>query len=346
MKNHFLILLFFFLLIPNAISSQIDYWVTIDTVLSKNISIRAILVDGDKLWYTGNTNQLGYYNFKTGELREKLIESDSLKLEFRSIAQNSKSIFIANIGNPAFVFKIDKSDMNITKVYIENHEKVFYDSMQFWNESEGIAVGDPTDECLSIIITRDGGFSWKKVACSNLPKVADGEAAFAASNTNICIKGNKTWIVSGGVKSRVFYSDNKGKSWNFTDSPIIQGQAMTGIFTADFYNERTGIVAGGNYEQPEQNFSNKAITNNGGKSWKLIADNKGFGYTSCIQFVPNSKASKIVSVGASGLYYSDDKGNSWKQLIQDKTLFTIRFVDEHTAFAAGKNKIIRIVFKK
>jgi hypothetical protein len=39
---------------------------------------------------------------------------------------------------------------------------------------------------------------------NKLPKVMDGEAAFAQSNTNILIKGNNTWFVSGGKKSRVF----------------------------------------------------------------------------------------------------------------------------------------------
>jgi formylmethanofuran dehydrogenase subunit C len=34
-----------------------------------------------------------------------------------------------------------------------------------------------------------------------LPRTANGEAAFAASNTNIVIKGNNTWIVSGGMKA-------------------------------------------------------------------------------------------------------------------------------------------------
>ncbi|MFV8375772.1 hypothetical protein [Flavobacterium sp. LB1P62] len=44
-----------------------------------------------------------------------------------------------------------------------------------------------------------------------LPKIIDGEAAFVACNTNIVIKGNKTWIVTGGKKARVFYSSDKGK---------------------------------------------------------------------------------------------------------------------------------------
>jgi photosystem II stability/assembly factor-like uncharacterized protein len=50
---------------------------------------------------------------------------------------------------------------------------------------------------LSIIVTRDGGNTWKLPA-DKLPRTANGEAAFAASNTNIVIKGNNTWIVSGG----------------------------------------------------------------------------------------------------------------------------------------------------
>ncbi len=305
-----------------------------------------MVVDKDKVWYAGNNNQVGYYNFRTGEKLEKQIKNDTLKLEFRSMAQNSKAIFIANIGNPAFIYKMDKSDLSVVKVYSENHEKVFYDSMHFWNEKEGIAIGDPTEDCLSIIITRDGGKSWEKTACDNLPKIAEGEAAFAASNTNICIKGNKTWVVSGGVKSRVFSSEDKGITWSVTEVPIVQGKAMTGIFTADFYNKNTGIVAGGNYEVPEQNFQNKAITVDGGKTWNLIAENTGFGYASCVQYIPKSKGKQIVTVGAGGLYYSADGGNSWKQLSQDKSLFTIRFADEQTAFAAGKDKIIRITFKK
>jgi len=129
------------------------------------------------------------------------------------------------------------------------------------------------------------------------------------------------------------------------DSPIVQGKTMTGIFTADFYDAENGFIAGGNYEVPNQNFANKAITANGGKTWKLIAENQGFGFASCVQYVPKSNGKQLVTVGASGLYYSSDSGNSWKQLATDSSLFTIRFLNSHTAIAAGLNKIIRINFK-
>lgn len=319
--------------------------IVIDTILTEKISIRAILLDRDRLWYAGDGNRYGYYNLKTGSKEERQVHIDS-QLEFRSIAKTTEYLFVANIGDPAYIFKINKSSLIWEKVYTENHEKVFYDSMDFWNEQEGIAIGDPTEDCLSVLITRDGGETWKKAKCDGLPKIAEGEAAFAASNTNICIKGNKTWIVSGGKKSRVFYSPDKGKTWEVFQTPIVQGQAMTGIFTADFYNDRIGVVAGGNYDQPEQNYQNKAITTDGGKTWKLIAENQGFGYASCIQFVPQSNGRQMVSVGTSGLYYSADFGNTWKQLSADKTLYTLRFLDSSTAFAAGKDKIIKITFKK
>jgi photosystem II stability/assembly factor-like uncharacterized protein len=94
-----------------------------------------------------------------------------------------------------------------------------------------------------------------------------------------------------------------------------------------------------------QNFDNKARTTNGGKTWDLVAQNQGFGYASCVQYVPHSNGKGLVSVGASGLFYSNDGGDNWKQLALDNTLYTIRFLNDFTAIAAGKNKLIRIQFK-
>ncbi len=318
--------------------------VKIDTLLIDKISIRPITISLDKVWYAADKNRVGFLSLVDANKMERKINKDSLKLEFRSIAQTTNSIFVLNVGNPALLYKFSKNLVQKKLVYEEQNEKVFYDSMQFWDDNEGIAVGDPIENCLSIIITRDGGETWTKIPCENLPKVVEGEAAFAASNTNIIIKKNNTWIVSGGKKSRVFYSPDEGISWSVYDTPIIQGEAMTGIFTADFYNEKIGFIAGGNYEKPNQNFQNKALTTDGGKTWKLVGENQGFGYASCVQFVPNSNGEQLVSVGANGLFYSKNKGTTWKQLSSDSSLYTIRFVDNVTAIAAGKDKIIRVRF--
>lgn len=64
--------------------------------------------------------------------------------------------------------------------------------MQFYDNLNGIAIGDPIMGYLSVITTKDGGETWQKNNIENAPKVVDGEAAFAASNTNINIKKGKT----------------------------------------------------------------------------------------------------------------------------------------------------------
>ena len=147
-------------------------------------------------------------------------------------------------------------------------------------------------------------------------------------------------------KSRIFVSDNEGFSWKVYDTPIIQGEAMTGIFSADFFNKNIGFAVGGNYENQTDNSANKAITTNGGKTWRLTSNNEAFGYASCVQFLPKNNGKTIYSVGTSGLYFSTNKGEKWKKILDDKDLFTIRFQNESTLFAAGKNKLIRINLKK
>lgn len=346
MKKIFFTAVVFFLGLTK-ISSQTFKSIEIDTLFNEGISIRALTFLDDKLYFAGSKSTVGYITIaEFGKLQETVTVLDSISYEYRSIATNGKSIFALSIGNPARLNRFSPDLIDETSVYREQHEKVFYDSMQFWNANEGIAIGDPTENCLSLVITRDGGATWSKLPCGSLPPVAEGEAAFAASNTNVVLKGNHAWIVSGGKKARVFHSPDKGKNWEVFETPIVQGETMTGIFTADFYDEKIGFIAGGNYEKPTQNFQNKAITTDGGKTWSLIAENAGFGYASCVQFVPNSKGKGLVSVGAGGLHYSADGGKTWKQFLEDPTLYTIKFLDENTAFAAGKDKILKIRFKK
>ena len=318
--------------------------VVIDTLLQDKISIRALVLDQEKIWYAGDKSRFGCIDLNSNQKKEIQISTEK-NSEFRSIAQTKKYLFVLSVANPALLYRISKEDLSYELVYQENHEKVFYDSMQFWNDLQGIAIGDPIEGCFSIITTRDGGTTWQKRLSNQSPQLAEGEAAFAASNTNIVIKGNNTWLVSGGKSARVFFSDDKGKSWSVNETPMVQGKQMTGIFTADFYDSKVGFISGGNYEVLTQNFDNKAVTRDGGKTWQLVAQNQGFGYASCVQYIPKSKGKELVSVGASGLFYSNDGGNSWKQFSTDGSLYTIRFLNASTAIAAGKNKLILIRLK-
>lgn len=122
--------------------------VKIDTLLIDKISIRPILISEGKVYYAADKNRIGVINMKDKNKQENTIEKDNLKLEFRSIAHTSNSIFVANVGNPAFIYKFSNDLHKKELVYEEHNAKVFYDSMQFWNDQEGIAVGDPIENCL------------------------------------------------------------------------------------------------------------------------------------------------------------------------------------------------------
>ena len=318
---------------------------TIDTLLSDKLSCRAILINDNKVWYAGNHGEYGYVSLNSMPNFKGNVVKDNEQLEFRSIAQTTSHIFILSIGNPALLYRIDKQKPEIKLVYQENHEKVFYDSMHFLNDNEGYAVGDPTENCPSFIKTSNGGETWEKVLCEKLPKFTEGEAFFATSNTNLVLKDNTIWLASGGKQSKIYKSIDKGQTWETFDTPIVQGEAMTGIFTADFYDQNIGFITGGNYEKPNQNFQNKALTIDGGKTWELVNNNQSFGYASCVQFLPNSGGKSIVVIANSGIYYLRKKGKPWVQLATIKDLYTLKFINNTTAVVAGKNKILKISFK-
>jgi photosystem II stability/assembly factor-like uncharacterized protein len=249
-----------------------------------------------------------------------------------------------SIESPALLYKTgDAGKMQL--VYKENNDKAFYDAMDFWNDEEGIAIGDPTEDCMSIIITRDGGNTWHKMSCDSLPKTKEGEAAFAASDTNIAIVGDHTWVATGGKASRVMYSPDKGKTWEVYETPILQGLETTGIYSIDFYDDLLGFAIGGDYTKPDDNAANKIRTNDGGKTWELVAQHENPGYRSCVQYVPNRAGKELVAIGFKGIDYSNDSGRSWKHL-SDEGFYTIRFLNDSIGYAAGKGRISKLTFKE
>ena len=320
--------------------------VSIERVFTDSLSIRAIEpMSTDKVWFAANNGRVGFIDKGTPKLATIKYE-DSL-LNFRAISSIKDAVFVLSIENPGVLYKIgfnESEATNIEEVYTEKGEKVFYDAIKFWDEKEGIAMGDPTNGCLSIIVTRDGGNNWTKLSCDALPPIVSGEAAFAASNSNISVYKNHSWIVTGGKKARVFYSADRGINWEVFDTPIIQGKSMTGIYSVDFINNKTGIIFGGDWEQQEFNEGNKAITNDGGKTWSLISNGEGPGYRSSVRFVPGTNGNDIVAVGSPGISYSNDGGDSWFEL-SDEGFYAIEFVNDTLAFASGRNKISRLVFK-
>lgn len=328
--------------------------VEIETLIeSETLNVRAIeLIDSVGVVYLTSNGGLGILYSEAIDIPKPLREPVSVSLKYDTITPNFRALgvtknkgFGISIGSPALIYKLDIDLEKNKVVYKEDHPKAFYDSMEFWNDDEGLAIGDPTDDCMSIIITRDGGETWTKLSCDDLPKAKEGEAAFAASDTNIAIVGDHTWVATGGKSSRILYSSDKGQTWEVYETPIVQGLETTGMYSIDFYDEQNGFAIGGDYTKPADSSANKIRTQDGGKTWQLVAKNQSPGYRSCVQYVPNGKGKELVAIGFKGIDYSNDSGNSWTHL-SDEGFYTIRFLNDSVAYAAGRGRISKLTFRE
>ena len=218
---------------------------------------------------------------------------------------------------------------------------MFFNSLEFSDSAKGIALSDPVDGRFLVLRTADGGATWLHVTV--LPPAHEGEANFAASNSCIeTLSSGRAWFVTGGVSARVFYSDDFGKSWKVTDTPMVQGQPSTGIFSVAFKNGREGVIVGGDYQAPEQNQNIATTSKDGGVTWQL-AETMPRGFGACVQHVAAPHAEFYIAVGKTGCDYSLDNGRHWAP-ISDRGYYTYRAVPgQATLFAAGsQGRIARI----
>jgi len=314
--------------------------------LSVPASIRALqAVSSQEVWFAGSNGIYGH-TLNAGQTWQiDSIVGDSSPLHFRSIAITDSAVHLLTIGSPALLFRSTNRGESWQLVYQEDHPAAFYDAMHFWDKQHGIAMGAPTDGCLSVIRTDNGGASWTKVPCSRIPPAVQGEAAFAASNSNLALQEKGlVWMVSGGKAARVYKSTDYGRNWQVRDSPIISGGQMTGIYAVTFYNKQRGIIIGGDWNEKSRNRQNKAVTQDGGQSWQLISDGNDPGYQSCVDYRPGTAGSTLLSCGIPGAYYTQDSGNTWKQLLTD-AYYTLSMADSTTLWMAGHRKVSQFVLQ-
>lgn len=292
-------------------------WQTQNSGLS--VSFRGLSAVSEKVaWVSGSRGSFAR-TIDGGQtwVADSVAGADSL--DFRDIEafdENAALLMSAGNGKASRIYKTIDSGKNWQLLYTNVVSEGFFDGMAFWDRENGIGYGDPVDGCIFILLTADGGNSWQRVPPEALPPIREGEYSFAASGTGITVQGEKNvWICTGGSAARVLRSVNKGRTWEVAETPIISGEASTGIFSLAFRDALNGIIVGGDYQKPEQTQATVARTMDGGKTWKLVDRTAGVSFRSCVAYLPDAGKYILVAVGSHGASYSADDGWTWQQIV-------------------------------
>jgi photosystem II stability/assembly factor-like uncharacterized protein len=123
---------------------------------------------------------------------------DAAALDFRAVVAFSASeafLMSSGPGDQSRIYHTTDAGQHWKLQFTNTNPKGFFDSMVFWDSTHGIVLGDPIpDETgklkFELLITGNGQ-TWTQLPSAQLPPAADGEGAFAASNSCVAILPNR-----------------------------------------------------------------------------------------------------------------------------------------------------------
>ncbi|MEO7769313.1 MAG: oxidoreductase [Ferruginibacter sp.] len=317
---------FFFIAMTSGLSFL--YGQTIKQLASgANTSIRGLSVVNDRIvWVSGSNGTVGK-SVDSGNTFKWITVKGFEKTDFRDIeAFDDRSAVIMGIAEPAYILKTIDGGETWKVAYENKSSGMFLDAMEFWNNRNGIVIGDPIKCSFFVARTLDGGMHWKTGFSKNNAVADSGEACFASSGTNIRkLDEREAVFVSGGLHSNIFIRNKK------IPLPLIQGKESTGANSVAVKNSKIMIVAGGDFTTMDSTTQNCFITLDGGNTWKAPAISL-HGYRSCVEYLSKNK---WISCGLNGVDFSNDEGRHWSWISKESFHVCRKAKSGKAVFLAG-----------
>ncbi len=269
-------------------------------------------VNGGTTWTSGlitNATSLG---------ASMIFGLDSLKAYVAMFGNNPRGIFMTSDGGNSWVRQASASF---------NNSASYPDIVHFFNENEGVAMGDPINNEYEIYTTTDGGTHWTLLPGANIPDPLAAEwgiiGYYSAVNDTI-------WF--GTSEGRVYKSVNKGLNWTVSVAPGMSGKLVKPTFRNGSHGLLLDGLWGGGL---------LCETFDGGETWTQI-NYIGSSYHGDVAFVPGTTNTWVRSgydSGNSGSAFSFDGGHTWTDFVgtNGTPYYPMAWVNSHCGWAGGIN---------
>jgi photosystem II stability/assembly factor-like uncharacterized protein len=236
-----------------------DPWSQIASGLTANETIaRYSIVDRDIIWAMTDNNGKFLKSTDGGNTwMINTIPNVTSNHYFADIYASSSSNAIVVYANSStggsFIYKTTdggNSWQNITGIYTSSSS--WPNGIHFFDQNNGIMIGDPESGYMEIYTTSDAGNTWNRVSNTNIPAAQGGEYGTIRAYHSV---GNSFWFPTN--QGRVFYSSNRGLNWNVSNA--TPGESITNIV---FKNENEGILHSDSWT--------RMSTNDGGATWNPL----------------------------------------------------------------------------
>jgi photosystem II stability/assembly factor-like uncharacterized protein len=262
----------------------------------------------ETIWASGSQGAV-VRSTDSGKTWKRLRIPEGESLDFRGVqafSANTAYVMSSGEGPQSRIYKTTDGGKNWKLQYEGGQKTFFLDSLICNDEKHCAALSDPVDGKF-VVLTNMDGEHWTELPRENLPAALPKEGAFAASNSSLCVDGKDIYFGTGGPAARLFASHDLGRTWTVAETPVVSGNASSGIFSI-FCDGRTILAVGGDYQDPARAYKNAAMSRDGGKSWELATQQPG-GYRSAI----GKYNGGYVAVGPTGAETSVD-GLRWNSI--------------------------------